>query len=935
MKWRKGAVVIAFFLAWGPSGAMVLGDSARPAKTRGRLTHVLPSGRIVSPVGMVTGCPNFVTGVAPIGESVAVLNNGATRTRMVTVYSGKTLRRVAHFIAYKKSGKTPAPGLPSAVLGRQSFFQGLAAGPNNRLYVAGGVSDNVAALALQDGHPRVLRRYPLHWHPFPRDQYPYRYQGRHDGKTRHFYPDAVAVGPGGRHLYVTGMLSNSLARIDLATGRTQYRNIGPYPFALTFADGGRRLAVSLWGGNAVAVVDPATMRLLGTVRVGPPTGPGNTRAGVHPTALAAISGTSDVLVALANIDRIARVDTRALKTLGYLDDSPYPGAPPGSYPDGLAVGRWDSLPGGLTHPHGQLSKPDGPTAVFVANAGNNDVAVFDLATGKALGLIPTGWYPTALTVAHHALYIASAKGLGSGPNIEHQWVGDMMHGLIQKVDLTDIPAHLSAWTKEALENDGFSTAQRAARQEKDGRTTAFLRDHIHYVVFILRENKTFDEDLGDYRRAGDWADPHLDLYGEKELPNLYHMADRYTLFVNFMADGEVTAQGHQWTTAASDSDFVQRTWPEYYSGRGLVANPGWTQSLIPGRATGTGGLPLGIDNPYAIYQNLSALGAWSNPWISYPQRLFLFDDLLEHHVSFEDFGEFVSRSQTGDISPAMERHLATSFPGWDRMILDTRRANLAIRWLKAHPGSRFPHFLYIWLPDDHTAGRSPCYYTPNYYVADNDLATARFIHYLSTTPEWKQMVVFLTEDDAQSGADHIDAHRTFALAIGPWVKKGHLETQPYSQVNLLKTTEAVLGLPPLSQWDQNARVLSGIWTEQPDFSPLRVLPRRVDAAFNAGECSDYTLLRREAGATGHRLTPRWMRWYKKHRSSHGAGLPAPANDAAYSPTALLKVEGPEQMKQEWIAARGVEAYDREMAYLKAYAQKHHAPLAAFLGTDGD
>ncbi|MGC8490481.1 MAG: bifunctional YncE family protein/alkaline phosphatase family protein [Syntrophobacteraceae bacterium] len=959
MKWRKGAAVIAFFLAWGASGAIVRGDSARPAATRGRLTHVLPSGRIVSPVGTVAGSPNFVTGVAEFGDGVAVLNNGATRTQMVTVYSGKTLRRVAHFIAYKKSGKTPAPGLPSAVLDRQSFFQGLAAGPDNRLYVAGGVSDNVAALALQGGNPRVLRSYPLHWQPFPRNQYPYRYQGRHDGKTRHFYPDAVAVGPRGRHLYVTGMLSNSLARIDLATGRTQYRNIGPYPFALTFADSGRRLVVSLWGGNAVAVVHPATMRLLGTVRVGPPTGPGNMRAGVHPTALAAVPGGPDVLVALANIDRIARVDTRSLKTVGYLDDSPYPGAPPGSYPDGLAVGRWARLPGGLAHPHGQLYNPDGPAAakgsgasawqsrprrhaadtaagmIFVANAGNNDVAVFDPASGKLLGLIPTGWYPTALTVAHNALYIASAKGLGSGPNIEHQWVGDMMHGLIQKVNLADIPAHLSAWTKEALQNDGFSPAQRTARQDKDGRATAFLRDHIRYVVFILRENKTFDEDFGDYRRAGDWADPHLGLYGERELPNLYHMADRYTLFANFMADGEVTAQGHQWTTAASDSDFVQRTWPEYYSGRGLVANPGWTQSLVPGKATGTGGLPLGIDNPYAIYQNLSALGAWSNPWISYPQRLFLFDDLLEHHVSFEDFGEFVSRSQAGEISSAMKKHLATSFPGWDRMILDTRRANLAIRWLKAHPRSRFPHFLYIWLPDDHTAGRSPCYYTPDYYVADNDLATARFIHYLSTTPEWKQMVVFLTEDDAQSGADHIDAHRTFALAIGPWVKKGHLETQLFSQVNILKTTEAILGLPPLSQWDQNARVFSGIWTEHPDFSPLRVLPGRVGAAFNAGECSDYTLLRREAGAAGHSLTPRWMRWYKKHRTSHGAGLPAPASEESYSPTALLKVEGPEQMKQEWIAARGIRPYEREMAYLKAYAQKRHAPLAAFLGTDRD
>jgi hypothetical protein len=674
------------------------------------------------------------------------------------------------------------------------------------------------------------------------------------------------------------------------------------------ADEGKKLVVSLWGGNAVAVVDPASMRVLGTVRVGPPTGPGHTQAGVHPTALAAVPHSPDVFVALANIDRVAEIDSADLRVKGFINDSPYPDAPPGSYPDGLTITK------------GKL---------FVANAGNNDVAVYNDQTGKGLGLIPTGWYPTAITHAHHALYIAAAKGLGSGPNVEHQWVGNMMDGLVQKVDLRDMTFHLPGWTQESLDHDGFTPAQRVARHAEDVKTTAFLRKHIHYVVFILRENKTFDEDFGDDQAAGAWADPHLDLYGPQELPNLYHLAHRNALFVNFMADGEVTAQGHQWTTSASDSDFVQRTWPEYYSGRGLVANPGWTQSLVPGGATGTGGVPLGVDNPYAIYENLSVLGKWSNPWISYPQRLFLFNDLLDHQVSFEDFGEFVSRSEAGNISTAMKKHLATGFPGWDRMILDTYRKKMAVNWLEAHPGSKFPHFIYIWLPDDHTAGRKSCYYTPDYYVANNDYATAKFIHYLSTTPEWKHMVVFLTEDDAQSGADHINAHRTFALAMGPWVKKGFLESNLYSQVNILKTTEAIFGLPPMSQWDQNASVFSGMWTDHPDFAPTKVLPMQVPVTFNAGTCNHYTLLRREAGATGHYLIANEMAWYKKHQTKNGAGLPAPGKVDSYTPTTLLKVPGPEQMKQEWIASKGVKSYARVMAYLKAYAAQKDAPLNAY------
>ncbi|XXY96018.1 bifunctional YncE family protein/alkaline phosphatase family protein [Acidithiobacillus sulfuriphilus] len=889
----------------------ITGPIASNPADQGWVTHVLPTGRIVSPVGLVNGSPNFVTSVIPYGDQIAAMANGATRAQTITLYAQGSLRHEGEVAAYKEMppANTPQPTRETdahgATMGHQSFFQGLAAGPDHTFYATGGDSNDVAAFTMKDGKPMLLRRYPLTWQSFPKNQYPYQYQGHHIGKPRLFYPNAVAVGPQGKHLYVTGMLSNSLARINLQKGHTDYLNVGPYPFAVTFADGGKRLVISLWGGNAVAIVDPHAMKLLGTVRVGPPTGPDNTQAGVHPTALAAVPHSPNVFVALANIDRIAEVDTADLRVKGFINDGPYPDAPPGSYPDGLTIAN------------GKL---------FVANAGNNDVAVYNDQTGKGLGLIPTGWYPTAITHTKKALYIVAAKGLGSGPNVEHQWVGNMMDGLVQKVNLRDLTFHLPAWTQESLYNDGFTPAQRATRHAEDVKTSAFLRKHIHYVVFILRENKTFDEDFGDYKAAGAWADPQLDLYGPKELPNLYNLAHDYTLFVNFMADGEVTAQGHQWTTGASDSDFVQRTWPEYYSGRGLVANPGWTQSLIPGGAAGTGGVPLGVDDPYAIYKNLSALGKWSNPWISYPARLFLFNDLLSHKVPFEDFGEFVSRSEAGNISKAMKNHLATGFPGWDRMILDTYREKMAENWLKAHSGARFPHFIYIWLPDDHTAGRSACYYNPDYYVANNDHATAKFIHYLSTTPEWRHMVVFLTEDDAQSGADHINAHRTFALAMGPWVKKGFLESNLYSQVNILKTTEAIFGLPPMSQWDQNASVFSGMWTDHPDFTPTKVLPMQVPVTFNAGKCTHYTLLRREAGVTGHALSPNW---YQAHQSTHGAGLPAPRKTQAYAPTTLLKVPGPEQMKQEWIAAKGDKAYAREMRYLKAYAQARHAPLAAY------
>ena len=956
---RCAVLVTLGILSCGPAAFGKTDQSARnvwvptavSAANQKTYSATLPTGRKISPVGTINGTPNFPTMIAAQGPDIAVLANGATPFQTITLYNGQSLSRLARLAAFpqaapRKPRVRATPGgsgialnprhtgaagvvyipkdpaaikivdakatlaaesnphpVQSTLFSHSDLFQGLAAGPGGIFYATGGASDSVLAMRMADGHLQVVRQYTLQWQPFPKDQYPYQYQGDHQKKYL-FYPDSVVAGPSDHHLYVTGMLSNSLARINLATGKTDYVNAGPYPFAVILTDQGKRLVVSDWGGNGVTIVNRASFHVIGHIATGPAEGPATAAAGVHPTALAAVPDSPDVFVADANVDKVVEVNTETLRPVQVINDSPYADAPPGSYPDGLAVA-------------------DGK--FFVANAGNNDVAVYDVHTGKRLGLIPTAWYPTAVTIADGALYVTCAKGLGSGPNPQWQYIGNMMHGVLQKVNLSEIPTHLAQWTQESLHNDGFTPAQRTARHTQDVQTTAFLKKHIRYVVFILRENKTFDEDLGGYKAAGKWADPHFDLYSQKELPNLYNLARHYALFVNFMADGEVTAQGHQWVDGASDSDVLQRLWPEYYSNRGLRWN------AIPNDASASSLQPNapGAHNPYHYYEKL---GDFTNPWISYPERLYLFNDLLQHHVSFEDFGEDITRVRDGVIRSALKSHVAKSYPSWDRMILDTHRARLAIDWLKRHPGVKFPHFVYIWLPDDHTAGLAPCYYTPNYFVANNDYATAKFIHYLSTTPEWKHMVVFLTEDDAQSGADHINAHRTFALAMSPWIKKGVLETHLYSQVNIVKTIEATLGLPPMSQWDQNAAVLSGIWTGHPDFAPTpSVSPIRVPVAFNPGKCSDRLLLRREAGAAGHILTPAWL---KVHTGPHGRHLAPVSTANAYTPTSLLKVSGPEQLKQEWIASKGVKSYDRFMAYLHHYAQIHGATIASYEANEG-
>ncbi len=858
---------------------------------------VLPSGRSLTPVGALAATANFPVRVLPVGDSLAVLETGASRVQHVELFEQTPeLRRASGFDAFVQArpaspGATIAQGRRAGAAGqgadrveRQSLFQGMAASPDGRtLFVAGGDSDDLLVLRRDGDQLLVQRRYPLRWQAFPSDEYPYQYAGNWQ-QPRHFYPDGVALDPSGRYAYVTGMLSNSLARIDLRSGQVRYLHVGSYPYGVVLADGGRRLVVSNWGGNGVTVVDPRAWKVLGSIATGPALGPRSTAAGVHPTAMAAEPGSARVWVADTNVDRIVAVDTRTLRAVRVLDDSPYAGAAPGAMPDALAIAG---------------------SRLYVANAGDNDVAVYQLPGGRRVALVPTGWSPGDLAVHDGMLDIVSTKGMGSGPNLQRQWVGSSMHGLLQRVPLAAVDTHAAQWTRQALSDAGMAPGQRAERRAANRRATAWLHAHIRHVVFILRENKTFDEELGDYAAAGSRADPKLALYGPRELPNLYALARGGALFTDFYADGEVTSQGHQWTTAGADSDFIEKTWPLYYSNRGYIANSGWTQSLAPDARD--------AHDAFAIYTDLSQLAHWSNPWVGYPSRRFLFDQLLAHGVSFEDFGEFASRDRSGSIAPAMRAHMAVDYPAWDREVFDTGRARLFEQWLHAHS---LPTVTYLWLPDDHTAGSAPCMPSPDTYVADNDQATARVIHALSRTPQWSSTLVLLTEDDAQSGADHVDAHRTFALAYGPWVAPGRLVGAHLSQVDLLRTIEAVAGVPPMSQWDQGARVLDGIWREHADPAPFAVRPLRLRARRNPGTCKPGSPFRElpVAGADAH---------------------VALRGDQRFGATTLLKVDGPEQMRQIWLASRGPQAYARMLAHVRQLSRREHRPLSSLMASDDD
>ena len=932
---KKLFLLLGLFLFFGAAGLMsapFFGSSNYhlPLKVSfnnlKEAAHLLPTQRLISPIGLLNKTPNFPTNVKIFGKYIAVLTNGARKVEYLILYNRETLKPVAELKAYRGHGNQTYQGriiqfpqkaskrfrnlvgysymggrmfyvaktaIPATNLMDQSFYQGLAASFKGTLYAAGGITDNVLAVRMIHGYLRVVKSFPLTYQPFPKTQYPYQYQGHQAIKPYLFYPDAVALSKKNHYLFVTGLLSNSLAKINLRTGKTKYVNAGAYPIALTLADKGSKVVVCDWGADEVRVFNSRNLEFEGKVTF---TKNLNSKASYHPLAISAIPHSNLVAVCAANVDKVYLVNTQRLKVTHVLSVSPYLNAPYGSYPDGVSISHH---------------------LIFVSNAGNNDVEVFNSQKDKEVGLIPTGWYPTAVSSSNHSLYVTNAKGLGAGPNLQFQWIGAFMHGLIQKVSIKEFLKNAKKFTHVALANNGFTKLQRMKREQKEKRMVSFLRKHIKHVIFILRENKTFDEDFGAYKRAGKWADPKLDLYNQSELPNLYRLADQYALFVNFYADGEVTAQGHEWTTGASDSDFVQRTWPMYYSGRGLVANPGWTQALKPFKL-----------NEYNMFANSTYWGPrtldilryrMSNPWIAYPYGLYLFNNLLNHHVSFADFGEFVSHSRNDAISKRMKSHVDEMYPAWNRYILDTTRARIFLKWAKKRLRKNdFPQFTYIWLPDDHTAGATPCYYTPQYYAANNDLATAKIISFISQSKIWKNSLIFITEDDAQSGADHLSAHRTLALMIGPWVKKGTLVQERYSQVSIIATIEKIFHLPPMSQWDANAKVIVNGFTSHPDFKSFHFVKADIPKALNPGSCSPWQELKLKLGSSSAPV---------KRRSFNSIRIP---RKDYYTPVTLMKVPGKVQFAEEWIAVKGLKSYKRVKRYMEELAEKEKAPIQHFI-----
>ena len=559
---------------------------------------------------------------------------------------------------------------------------------------------------------------------------------------------------------VVGNLSDSVYFIDAATlERRGVVAVGHRPY--TAVANGSTLYVSNWGDSTVSVID---------LSVSPPVSRSAVFVGPHPSALA-LRG-SDLFVALAGANGVARVDLATGQVREQLTVALAPHAPPGSDPNALAL------------------SPDGRT-LYVAMAGSNAVAVVRLgAKGmRVAGLIPAGWYPSAVATSGdgRTLYVANGKGNRSGANPDGTYIGNVITGSLSIIPVPD-SAGLRRYTSQVYALSPFSNARLGPTVRSSDRPP-----ELKHVVYIIRENRTYDQVLGDVARGN--GDARLAIFDNAVTPNAHAIAARWVLFDNFYVNGEVSADGHEWTDRGYASDYNEKTWPQIYSSRRE-----WD-------------LTNGED-------------------LANPGGTYLWDAAQRNRLWVVNFGEMTesdddsTSTRTGRTNiPGLKDITAANYPGFVLAIADTTRARLfadsVTSWDRQN---RFPDLVILWLPRDHTLGRQASRPTPRAMVADNDLALGLIVERLSQSPAWASLAVFVLEDDAQNGPDHVDAHRSVLLVASPYARRDAVDSTFYTTASVLRTIEGILGLPPLSQYDAGATPLWNAFTRRPDATPFVHLP---------------------------------------------------------------------------------------------------------------
>ena len=718
----------------------------------------LPTGRVVDPEGSSRA-------INPL--TLTMLR--APQSRFVLVQSG-----------YGPQGiqVIDTLGVTRQTINQKAAFVGAAWSPDSSmLYVSGGDRDMVYAYRWREGRVSLIDSLILA---------PLESERAHG--TR--YPAGIGVSLDGKRLYVAENLGDHLAVLDLASKHIIQRvPTGPYPYGVSVSANGTVL-VSVWSASHVLAFASSTEG----VSVSPQRWP----VARHPSSMVLSPNGARVFVTSGSTNRISVLNAVNGAMMAELRDPPPSGPDEGTTPSNVALS-------------------DDGSRLFVTEADANAVAVFDLsaktsgvstASGRdqLIGRIPTDWYPSAVVVHGDALLIANSKGHGTQPNALD---GPGPRNSTLHTGAAQKPA---GYTLEQLQ--GTLTIARVARADSVAlaplssrvaranywdvpRTSGFAYPPIRHVIYVIKENRTYDQVFGDLADG----DTSLLYFDRSVSPNHHALAERFGIYDRFLVNAEASPDGHNWSMAAYTTDYLQRTVPSNYGGKGRSYDyEGSNRGVVP-------------DD--------------DDDDVNAPAQGYLWDAALRKHISIRNYGEFVvGVGATRETPPTsyraakspMRAYTNSAFPGFDLKIPDQHRADIWIAELRAFArADTMPRLMIVRLPNDHTSGAAANAPSPKAAFADNDLALGRMIDALSQTKFWRESAVFVVEDDAQNGPDHIDSHRAPFLLVSPWAKSG-VTHRFANTTDVIATMEELLGLDALSQFDFYGRPLRDVWRTTPDTS---------------------------------------------------------------------------------------------------------------------
>src|ERR1700722_1569379 len=634
-------------------------------------------------------------------------------------------------------------------------------------------------------------------------------------------PCGLAISADDTKAYVCLSIKNTLAVVDLAAGAVRQQiPVGIAPWTVALSPDGNTAYVSDWGGRfpvrgdltatsagTAVVVDArgvASSGVVSFVNLASGVESAQVATGLHPSDLALSHGGNTLFVANANSDTVTIIDTHTKTVLETLLVRPDPTLPFGSEPDGLALSSDEKT-------------------LFVASAGNNAVAVVRLASARhanslVQGFFSTDWYPGAVVVDKSFAYVANVKGLGSrdAQPTAASYQGSAFLGTVNRIPIPS-GAALRKDTSQVIENGRIRQIKQAYELARVGEAPAPVPTRLgepsvfKHVLYILKENKTYDQMFGDMPQGN--GDAHLCIYPERITPNHHALARQYVLLDNYYCNGVISADGHSWSTEGNTTDHLEKSFG------------GFVRSYTFG------------DDP-----------------LTYSSSGFLWDKVLAAGLTFRNYGEMdyaepVPKSAgfkeiyadylsgAGKISfthsvgiANLQRHTMPDYPGWNLKIPDQVRAGIFLKDLQ-RSGAQSPYDLasltILYLPCDHTSGTSPGAPTPRAQVADNDLAVGRIVEAISKSKWWPETCIFVNEDDPQDGYDHVDGHRSLCLVVSPYTRRHSVVHTAYNQTSALHTMERILGLQPMNQFDAASPTMDACFTSKADTTPYTCISNRI------------------------------------------------------------------------------------------------------------